>query len=736
MRKNKTIATILNGSSVCALMISAQAVQAQQETEAEEASGNALDAIIVTAKKRESDAQTVSSAVTAIGSEQIKEGRIRVAEDILALTPGAAVASSGPLEQLFSLRGISSGTEGASGDAGVLMMIDGEVISRDFMRSGAFFDVERVEVLRGPQGTTYGRNSTGGVFHIITNQPTFDLEAGARVDIGNFGLLESEGYVSAPLSDKVAARLSFYAQDQDGYSVDAVTGNDINFSNVVALRGQLLFEPTENLSILLRSHYSDEDHGPKARKLYDPTLPYADPNLGFSFTELSTDPYLVSNTPVDGIQREIFGGAIELNWSNDSIDIFSLTAVRRGAADVERDIFGTDQRVVIQSAAERATTIDQEIRISNAPSAETFTWMLGLFYLNEDTSRTETKVVLPDVLGGFVATEQNFTQTNVTDSFGIFGDLQIALSDYTKLELGLRYSLDEKEQSIFHEATGFLADAFLLDPSNPVQGQADAKFDSVTWKVSLNQEVAPDIFVYGSAGNGYKSGGFNPEPATNLDAVTPFDEELVMSYELGLKSELFDNSLRFNLALFHTDFTDIQAEFFTAAGSVVVNNVASARISGVELETLWRPIDVLTLGFSGSLYDHEYDEFIDQDGIDNSGNPLANVPDWTIAATAQLDIPLPSGMGGLRARTDFQLRDDVNEDANPDPIFGVRPGEEMLDLRLAWQSEDQDLEVALWAQNVLDNAEITDVGPMANFSQRQAGYAAPRTYGISFSASY
>ncbi len=739
MKNNKWCRMMATGASAICLATMAQTAHAQTDSaqsEPDEASGNALDVIIVTAKKREDDVQTLSTAVTAIGGEQIQETRLRGAEDVLNLTPGAIVTSSGPLEQLFSVRGISSGTEGASGDAGVLMMIDGEVISRDFMRSGALFDVGRIEVLRGPQGTTYGRNSTGGVFHIITNKPQFDLTAGLRVDIGNFGLMETESYVSGGLSDTVAARLSAYTQNQDGYSRDAVTGQDINFSETRAFRGQLLFETSDSLSVLLRSHYSDEDHGPKARKLYDPTLPYADPNLGFSFTELSTDPYLVSNTAVAGIQREIYGGSVEVNWSNDTIDIFSLTAIRRGVADVERDIFGTDQRVVIQSAAERATTLDQEIRISNAPSADNLTWMVGLFYLNEDTSRSETKVVLPDILGGFVSTEQNFTQSNTTDSIGIFGDVLLSLTDYTKLEVGLRYSRDEKNQTIFHEAIGLLADSFILDPSNPVQGVADASFDKITWKVSINQELAEDVFVYGSAGNGYKSGGFNPEPATDLDAVTPFDEEVVMSYEVGLKSEFFDNSLRFNLSLFHTDFTDIQAEFFTAAGSTVVNNVASAKISGIEMESLWRPIEALTLGLSGSLYDHEYDEFIDQDGIDNSGNPLANVPDWTISASVQLDIPLGSGLGSLRGRTDFRLRDDVNEDANPDPIFGVRPGEEMLDLRLAWRSESEAFEIAIWGQNVLDKAEITDIGPMANFSQRQVGYAAPRTYGISFSAKY
>ena len=494
----------------------------------------------------------------------------------------------------------------------------------------------------------------------------------------------------------------------------------------------------------MRSHYADEEHGPKARKVYDPSQPYEMPSLGYVFNELSSDPYRVSNSPVAGIEREIYGGSIEANWTNGIIDVFSLTALRDGDATVERDIAGSPDRIVIQSATQTSTIFDHETRISNAPSAAGLTWMAGVFVLTEDSERTEEKLVLPDLLGGAAATYQEFTQTNETTAYGIFADALWAFTDATSLELGLRYSQDEKDHTIYHEASGALADVFLLDPSTPVQGGADATFEQVTWKVAVNHQMAPDVFVYASAGNGYKAGGFNPEPQTDLDAITPFDEETVLSYEVGAKTEFFDNSLRLNVSAFHTDFSDIQVEFFTNIGTTVVDNVASAKITGLELETLWAATDMVTLGISGSLYDHEYDDFVQLDiddagdpvFVDNSGNPIANVPDWTLTATAQAEVPVDLKHGSLRARADFRVRDDINEDANPNLLQGVRPGEEILNARFMWTSDDENYELAIWGQNLLDNAEITDVGPFGLANQRAVGYAPPRTLGISLGAQF
>lgn len=717
------------------LLFMPTAVAAQDNGEEIESESEVLQEIVVTAQKRADNLQTVPVAVTAITAAEIRDLRVNDAEDILSLTPGATFDSGAPTEQVISIRGIASGNEGASSDSGVLMMIDGEVISRDFMRTAAFFDTARIEVLRGPQGTTYGRNSTGGVFHVINNTPTEDFKASFRFDAGNFNLFEGEGFVSGPLSDSVQARLSFYAASRDGYTRDVIRNVDIDHNKIVALRGQLRFSTGDDSSVLLRAHYSSEDIGATPRKLYDATIPYRGPG-GLTFVEPSLNPFRVANSPVDGFSREIFGASVEYQWAGDSIDLFSLTALRRGDATFDQDLFGTNIGVIRQSGLEGATTINHETRLSNAPSQGAAQWMLGLFFLSEDSERPETKRILPTFRGGLLSTVQNFEQTNKTDSLGIFGQLGYAISDQTKVEAGLRYSYDKKRFTINHSATGRLANVFLDQPPGPVQANSSEEWSNVSWKLSAQHEFSRDIFFFANVSSGYKAGGFNPEPSNLIAAVTPFDEETVRSYEIGLKTQLFDNALRFNVAGFINKFDDIQAEFFTPAGSTIIANVASAKIAGVEVDSMWQASRHLLFSVSAALYDHEYDKFVDTSGNDNSGNPIANVPDWTITTSVVADIPIPTNLGSLRTRVDFRTRSDITVDADTDRVFGIRQGKEKLGARLTWTSANDRYEIAIWGQNLLNKAEMVSISPYGGFNQRMVAYSAPRTFGVSLTAKF
>ena len=710
-----------------------------------------LEEIIVVARKTEESLQSVPISVTAIGGQDITELNIRSANEVLDFVPGATYLTSNPGEQVFSIRGISSGSEGASTDSGVLVMVDNEVISRDFMRSAAMFDVQRVEVLRGPQGTTYGRNASGGVMHILNNTPSEENEGSIMATYGNYDTVGLEGFVNGKLGDTTSGRLSLQYTDRDGYTEETTTGDDIDSWTSTALRGQLLFQPSDDLSILLRGHYLEDESGgnPAPKKCFDPALPcdFRFDSAAFSYMESSSDSWKVENSTSDlGYEREIYGASAEIVWNLDALNVTSITTYRDGNDDADVDLFGTPGDLVMQRSENDATTWSQELRIDNFGSETNINWLAGVFYLNEDHERHEIKNILVDIIavdpvfgpepGESWETTQDFDQTNETDSYGIFGEMNFTLGENTDLAVGARYSYDEKSYSAYHAAEGPLAGAvFLDDPSQAVVGDVEEDWDALTGRLSLTHSFSDTGMVFASVSSGYKSGGFNPEPA-NLEALeTPFDEETVIAYEIGTKTQFLDDRLRLNASIFYSDYDDIQTEDHTPTGTTIIANAASATIAGVEFETVWLVTDHLTLQASYANYDHEYGDYFDEDGKNLKGNDIQNVPDWTANVSGAYNVPLSSG-SAMGFRLDYRTRADVFDDADPDYEQGIREGKDMLGARASWFSANEQWEVAAWGKNLLDEDEVTNIGTKSIMSQRRVVYVPPRTYGLSVTYSW
>lgn len=713
-------------------------------------SDGTLETITVTARKVQENLQEVPVAVSTMSEGFIKDLNIVSVGDTLSFVPGATIISSSPGEQTFSIRGVASGGEGASSDSGVLVMVDNEVISRDFMRSAAMFDVQRVEILRGPQGTTYGRNATAGVLHVISNTPQGDDTASVTVDIGNYNRLNMDGYVDVDLSDTINGRLSFHTLQRDGYTEDAISGDDLDDWQENALRAQLLFEPSEKFSVLLRGNLSVEDGGnPGPRKAYDSNLTDGfrfDPGAA-PYADVSNDPWKVQNS--DGLfyEREIKGLSAEVHWDFDNINFTSITTYRDAEDKVRVDIFGTPRDMVVQNSANDASTWSQEIRFDNAGTDSNLHWLAGFFYLNEQHERVERKNILTDVLtvtpGGPLAgapvgldltTTQDFSQNNETNSFGVFGELSVNLSEKTDISIGGRYSTDEKSFKVFHTADGVVAG--LLIDENQVEAMVSDDWSSVTGKVSLSHQLSDATMLYASYSTGYKSGGFNPEPATLEAALVPFDEESVASFEIGIKTDLFEDTLRLNATVFDSTYDDIQIENHLPSGATFIENVASASIKGFELEYTWLATENFTIMGSFANYDHEYVDYQEiefENGVpvvvdDFSGNPISNVPDWTLHASAIYFIELEESSVSLRL--DYTDRSDIFDDEDPNSFQGIRYAEEMIHARATWTNAEEDWKVSLWAKNLGNNAEIVNIGPRSIMDQRHVVYGTPRTFGV------
>jgi iron complex outermembrane receptor protein len=689
-----------------------------------------LEEITVTAQKMENNLQETPLAVTAVTGDILREqGTISVGE-LLSNIPGATYTNFSKTQQQLSIRGISSGGEGAAADSSSLTLIDGVVISRAFAHSANMFDVSRVEVLRGPQGTLYGKNAVGGLVHIITNKPTEETEGYLEVNLGNYDAYSIEGAISGSLSDSVQGRLSIHADERDGYTEDRNTGKELDNVENYSARVQLAFNPSDTLSVLLRADYSRDNDDAVPRKPVNPREPYDSPFT--SYTDGSSDPWDVENSDRSFfMDRTIWGASAEIQWELANHTLTSITAYRDANNEAIVDNFGSPDAIVWSFEDNDSDQFSQELRLDNTKNADKLRWQVGVYLIQEDIERNDGRIIFAEDPG--FRTDQASIQEVETLSWGVFGQGTYSLSDDTDLTVGLRYSNDDKDFELFHAAVGPFA-GLLLDEV-PVIADTDESWDAITGVITLDHRLNEDTMVYATASQGYKAGGFNGEASTNEAASIPYDEENVINYELGLKAELLNKRLRVNAALFTMDYEDIQVETFRAgSANVFIDNAGEASIDGLELELTALLSENFSLFASYAVMDATYDKF-DSTGDDFSGNRMANSPEWTATLAAVYERALSDG-SVIRIRADYRGRSDIADSPDEDDEDQYRNSVDIFGLRMAWISSDQNWEVAAWGRNLTDKEEILQISPAAFMTQPVGVRGAPRTYGLSVKRSF
>lgn len=712
---------LLAGAAMCAM--TPESAQAQTRTESD-----VIQEVVVTAQRRSETLQDVPLAVSALDGAAVAQRGLTDVRDLLSLTPGATFSAINAAEPVLSIRGISSGGEGAASDAGALMMIDGEVISRDFMRAAPVYDVERVEVLRGPQGTTYGRNATAGVFHVISRQPGSSPAGEASVEVADYNALTINAAGDAPLGESTAARLAVHYQKRDGYSEDVTTGRDIDYRKSLAGRLTLSHDFGGDVNLLVRVHGSRERHGDTGPlKSYDPTKTLLSPPFAPApITEPSTDPYKVFTTPGSFFDRDVSGGSVELTAPVGRLSLTSLTAFRHG----DNHFFqGAPLNYNVVDVRNDAGVFSQELRLDGQFLDERLNLVAGLFYIHEEVEYGYDR----RAFSGPLSLTQRLRQASKAEGVGVFGEAVAELTPKLRLTVGGRYSRDEKTYKVENSATGPFAFLFVDDPSKPVIANTKDSWKQPTGRVSLDYRASENLMAYATVSQGYKSGGFNLEPANLLAANTSFDQETVTNIEAGVRTKGFGNRMQLNVTVFDMAYDDIQSSTFLAGGTEVIANVGKASIRGVEAELVARPSRYLTLNAGYARYDAKYDEFFGEDGEDLSGTRLAKAPRWTLNLSAVLTTPDIGEAGRLRLRADYSTRSDVPQDAPADPVYGIRRGVDMLDLRLTWLPAKGDWEAAVFARNALDKAEMQYIGPAVVLDQRPVIYGPPRVIGASLS---
>lgn len=530
---------------------------------------------MVTARKTEESLQDAPVSVTALSGLQLETKGIRDLSGVAQLTPSLTFVSDLDQRSFVAIRGVGL-TNDSRVAPGVAMFVDGVYQPSPAFFNIPFFDIERIEVLKGPQGTLYGKNTLGGVISVVTRAPNGELSATASVSYARGNELDLSGSVNLPISDGIANRTSLLYRDADGVYDNKVTGEDADWREDVAFRTRFDINPSENINSSLTGFYA---------KLKSGTLNYSLTSQGI-------------NKPVDNIVKSDGGFAeseyYSVNFTNTidvgNVSITSVTSYDDGESYWENDDDFFQARILYDNSIDHRKVFAQEVRLSsNREGGDGFRWLVGGYYSKEDRLNTFNTNVFFPVVG--LTTLSSVEQNEDADTYAGFGQAYLRTGD-VEFSVGMRYDRENR---------GNIAVTSSL--TSPVQTRAiDDSFQAWQPKASITYFMSEGAMAYALAARGFRAGGFNLANAPLNDQS--FGEEKTWNYEIGAKTEWFDRSLRLNGALFYIDYTDvIQSVLVTSqlgTALIISRNQGKARSYGGELEMAWRVSQELTLtgGFS------------------------------------------------------------------------------------------------------------------------------------------
>jgi len=713
------------------------AVSALHTGGAHAASENAqLDDIIVTAQRRAERLQDVPIALSVVSGDDLERGDIHTQVELFRQVPSLSITPFSNGQGYIGLRGAVSYDDGAGMDGPVAIYVDDVYMSRLSMSIFELFDLERVEVLRGPQGTLFGRNSIGGAINVISALPTGETDAKMRVTLGNYDRLDIGGMATGALADPLSFKISFTSRDRDGWITNLLNGEKLRDENSQAARAHLRYEQ-DGWDVVLTGDYARESLADTGRM---PVRNGAGPIVDW-WKELGGD-WKHSTNPTSGFtDRQSYGLALRANRELGFGTLTSITAYRHHKADWEQDAYAVPQVPVIDEIHDKTNQISQELRLAGtlAPSIE---FVAGLFYLREHTDRTESFHDLRGVddrgapAGDPADLIDTTRQDNVTNSYAAFGQLSWQFQPGWELITGARLTHETKNIFSIGRAGGVGIIATTFDAN------ADHSWTDFSPKVALERHFNDNLTAYVSASKGFKSGGYGGAPGRIIDAVKPVKPETAWNVELGLKSSLFDQTLYFNAALFQTWYRNIQNNRFgppiedttSPMGVFQTVNIDHAVVRGIELEGTWRPIPPLTIGASYSFLDAEYRDSLYVDGVGTAvsldGQRMPEAPRHKVHVNATWLQPI--SYGTVRVSADYNYSSTVGQDVLD--LSAEKPAYSLVNAQLAWTSPDERWEAMLWAKNLFNEKYFVHIAPTG--LGILGSYGDPRMYGLSVTWRY
>jgi iron complex outermembrane receptor protein len=704
------------------------------------AENTALEEIVVTATKRAESLQDVPVAVTALTTNTIEAmGIVNTAD----LTRASASLTSGqgptPNSAVFRVRGIGTIVGSVGIEPSVAVVIDEVSQAQSGQALTNLVDIERIEVLRGPQSTLFGKNASAGLLNFITKSPTDEFEGFIETTITDDDEQKVSGVVSGPLTQGLGYRVAAYYRDYDGWAENLFTGEDINGAEQYGVRVKLAWQASDTLDFLLIGHYYEDDNNccslshreldPSASLLGLAPVTETNPRTLTSQGKKNTDPE-IDVKPLS--EAEDTGTSLHINWAIGDFELTSISSYNNWENKTRSDLDFSPYPIledvpittlpggVVANAKNESDYITQELRLSS-PTGDRFDYLVGLYYADVDIDRQS---------------ERNFRPTEYiantgTESMAAFGQLTWRLPDDTQLTLGGRYNYEEISVDFDNRQTG-------------ERYKSDDSEDRWLGKLALQHFVDEDTMLYASAANGYKgqgydiSGSFNQRTADN-----PVGAEDSRSFEVGVKSTLLDQRLQLNVVGFYTQYDDYQAqnsEVIDEEVVLVVTNVGQLETKGVEIDANFLVGRGLMFNSSIAWIDAVVEDYPDADCYRNqtvaqgcvpfepgsdrfvqdlSGEPLNNSPDWKITVGARYFQPLESMPFDGFVNVNYQWQDEIIFDLKQNPgtvqdSYGIANISAGIRERSGIGSQPQ-YQVTLFVNNVFDQdyaAAIVDLSEL------------------------
>ncbi len=680
-----------------------------------------VEEVVVTAQKREGTVQSTPLAVSAISGDVLQQQNVVDAGDLTGKVPNLNIGQAGN-EVIISIRGVSSAGVVPQRDPSVAFHLDGVYLPRPSGANSVFYDLERVEVLRGPQGTLWGRNATAGSLNIITRKPVNHFEAAGEMLLGDYSRMTAQGMYNFPIIDEtLAARAAFIINRRDGYQKNVTPGMpNLGDAEEEAGRVHMLFTPGERLRMLLSADYYHAGGAGTGNVLIG--------NGPVSYIKSGRSaPYRAETNTAGSINNKIWGVTGEVTYSLDALDIVSLTAYRADDQEVTSDNDATATGTSIIHYFNKNKTFSQELRLASNGDGP-LKYILGAYYIKETNDDNLYQYTNLARTAGVVLLRPD----RFAESWATFGQVDFDITDTLTIFGGIRYSEDRKGNPVgLTRPLGTTINTFRPDAGS---------WAKTTWRLGADWDVTPDNMVYGSVSTGYKAGGFT----SNRN----FGPETLTAYELGSKNYFLDRRLLANFSAFYYDYKDLQVVSLSPDESGVIRalttNAGVSTVWGLEFEGRARITDRLSFDASAGYLDAKFDRYTGAiDALygtvhDLSGNRLPRAPRWNGNLGVAYSIPLASGELTARASTRYQSKVYFTEFNNRDiRVAGTvlnpyaqasQKGYTATDLSLRY-SADTDWYVEAFVDNLEDEAVLLSVSSDSarNFF---GSYGAPRTFGI------
>lgn len=708
----KTLVTIC----VC---LSTSVVLAQQTAEAEDVGEEALiEEIIVTAQKRSESLQDVPVSITALSSDTLNSIGAVGLHDIEYATPNLNFGDGArQVRGYISIRGVGDESRNIGTEVRAGVYVDGVYLGRSQSVNSSLLDVERVEVLRGPQGTLFGKNTVSGAINITTQKPYAEFGGWASLGTGNYGLLDAKGSINIPFTDRFYGSVSMQSLSRDGYIDNIFLDTELNERDLTSWRAQLLFIPMDNLEIRLSFDGLTEDIDSTG----EVALGGAGDMGGHFF---APDPREVAFDLDTFEKRDLSGTALHIDYEfNSGFTLSSITALRNAEFSEVSEEDYAPYFVASSDFNEDSDQLTQEFRLIS-PNYDNFDYVVGLYYFDQDASTTRSASLGPAATGGPILSAITPGTTNA-ESYAAYFHGNYRFTDRFALTGGLRYTSEKKNinYSIIDQ-TGFF--------TTIIDFQDSRKDNEWSPKIGLNFDMNDDVMLYVSYSEGFKSGGWNADFITTVEQIA-FDPEFATNYEFGMKSSWLNQRLRLNGALFHTEYDDYQVfQFVQTSGSGTIftlTNAGEVTAEGLELELTVAATSNLLFTAALGLVDASFDTFKDGGGpgIDYDGNTLPYAPDTTFSLLADWEIPIGSA-GSVLLHGDYRYSDSFWSDSD-NSDFNFVPSYDLWNARLAYLSGGGRWEVAAWIRNISDSTFLRSKS-LSFLGVPRGHYSMPRTYGL------